>query len=307
VYEAESVSRASRVFAILNPAAGGFDADQINKALIEHFVTEERELEVYQMDIDGQENLSQIARDALDGGFDIVVTAGGDGTVSGVIGGLAGTKHPLGILPVGTVNTLARDLDIPLHLDQALALLTGDHKIKCVDLMQVGDRFFVLNVSVGISSLTMVNTEQAAKRRFGQAAYLRQGLKWLTGFQPQRFRVTVDGQSSQWRASEVVAANSGLLGMAPLRWGPQVHLDDGQLDVCIVYARTVPGYFRLIWEAMTGRQRQDPKVHYMRAEHSVAINTDYPLPVQGDGEYLGETPVRVQVVPNALRVVVPPE
>jgi diacylglycerol kinase (ATP) len=307
VYEVKSTSRASRVFVILNPTAGGLDADQTNKALIQHFAGAEQELEVYQMNVDGQENLSQIARDASEGGFDIVVTAGGDGTVSGVIGGLAGTKHPLGILPVGTVNTLARDLDIPLQLDQALNLLTGEHKIRNVDLMQVGDRFFVLNVSVGISSLTMVNTEQAAKRRFGQAAYLRQGLKWLTGFQPRRFRITVDGQSSQWRASEVVVANSGLLGMAPFRWGPHIHLDDGQLDVCVVYARTVPAYFRLIWEAMTGQQRQDPKVHYMRAEHSVAINTDYPLPVQGDGEYLGETPVRVQFIPNALRVVVPPE
>jgi diacylglycerol kinase (ATP) len=305
VGEMKSTSRVSRILVILNPSAGSFDAGQVNRALSEDLGGQVQDLQMYEMD--GQEDLGQVARDAIDDGFDIVVAAGGDGTVSGTINGLVKTNHPLGILPLGTVNTLARDLGIPLRLGQALELLTGDHKLKDVDVLQVGDRFLVLNVSVGVSSLAMLNTPQAAKRRFGYAAYLWAGMKWLTGFQPRRFRITVDGQSSQWRASEVVIANSGLIGMPPFRWGTHIHLDDGQLDVCMVYARTVPGYIGLIWKSMTGQQSQDPKVHYLRAEHSVAIDTSYPLPVQGDGEHIGETPVQVQFIPQALRVVVPPK
>jgi diacylglycerol kinase family enzyme len=161
-----------------------------------------------------------------------------------------------------------------------------------------------LNISLGVSSLTMHDTRRDHKRRFGLLAYLWKGAKWLTGVQPQRFTITIDGKRRRYRASEVVVANSGMLGMRPFTWGSHITLDDGQLDVCVVRARGAPDYLRVIWSTILGRQKR-PKVAYLTARQSVTIDSDWPLPVQADGEIIGQTPIHVELVPKALRVVVP--
>lgn len=299
-----STDPASRhVFVVLNPVAGNSDADAVRQALRRHFAGSHWAYEVYETN--GGEHLAETVRNALERGFDRVVAVGGDGTVSGVADGLVHTAIPMGIIPVGTANTLARDLGIPLDLDKALDVLAGDHATKQIDGMQVNDQFFVLNISIGVTSLTIRHTERRQKRRFGLAAYIWNGATWLIGFQPRRFTVIVDDRPSRLRASEVVIANSNVIGMPPFRWGSHVRLDDGKLDVCIVRARSAPDYVRLTWSILLGQQRRDPGVRYLCAERSISINVDQPLPVQGDGEIIGQTPVQAQVVPNALRVIVP--
>jgi diacylglycerol kinase (ATP) len=196
-------------------------------------------------------------------------------------------------------------LGIPLDLHTALGLLTGDYAVRNIDAIQVENRFFVINVSTGVSSLTMRHTQRSLKRRWGPVAYIWRGIKWLVGFQPRRFSIVVDGEPRRLRASEVVVANSGVIGLLPFRWGAHVRLDDGKLDVCILRVRTVPDYLRLIWNILLGQQKRDPDVRYLSAERSIIINTDQPLPVQGDGEVIGHTPVQVQVAPKAVDVIVP--
>lgn len=298
-----STSQTSRTFVVLNPVAGNTNAETIHQALEQHFGDRNQPYEVYETT--GQERLGEVIRAALDRGFDRVFAVGGDGTISGIADGLAHTGIPMGVIPTGTVNTLARDLEIPLNLDEALDLLSGHHAIKAIDAIQVEDRFYVLNISTGVSSLTMRHTERYEKRRFGSAAYIWKGARWLFGFQPERFTVVVDGRRTQAQASEVVIANSGLIGMPPFRWGAHVRLDDGRLDVCIVRARNAPDYLRLAWHILLGRQKRDPDVRYLSAEHSITIDANQPLPVQGDGEMIGQTSVEVRVVPGALRVVMP--
>jgi diacylglycerol kinase family enzyme len=99
-------------------------------------------------------------------------------------------------------------------------------------------------------------------------------------------------------------ANSSTVGGPSIRWGPQVRLDDGVLDVCIVRARVPPDYFKIAWSLLR-RQKKDPRVRFLRAKRSIVINAGRPLPVEADGDLIGQTPVQMLVVPAAVRVIVP--
>jgi len=291
------------VFVVLNPVAGKSDASAIRRALEHRSVRDAWAYEVYETT--GEERIADVVREAVDRGFDMFVAAGGDGTVSGVAGGLVRRGIPIGIIPVGTGNALARELGIPVSIESALALLTERHDTAHIDAIRVGDRFFVLNISVGISALTMRDTERQDKRRFGVVAYIWTGIGKLFGVQPHRFTVEVDGQTVQVHASEIAVANSGAMGDPSFRWGPYVRLDDGRLDVCIVRARTAIDYLRVTRAVLLGQQRRSPNIHCLSAGRNISIGSDQPLPVQADGELIGHTPVQMELVPGAVRVIVP--
>jgi len=298
-----ATARARRVLVILNPQAGSCTADDVRQALGRHFPCEDDACAV--IETTGGEDLGGVARKAGADGRDLVIAAGGDGTVSAVAAGLVGSATPLGLIPLGTANVLARELGIPVDLEGACALLAGPHATRGIDAMRVGDRHFYTQVGVGVDALMIRDTKVEHKRRFGRAAYLWTALTRLVGFQPRRFTLTVDGREERIRASQVVVANVGTLGQPPFRWGPDIHLDDGRIEVCVVRARTAPDYLRLAWHVVRGQHEHDPGVRYLEARRSVSIQTRHPLPVQADGEVIGETPVEIAVVPGAVRVVVP--
>jgi YegS/Rv2252/BmrU family lipid kinase len=293
-----------RVFVVLNPMAGSCTAEDVRTALEQHF-GDRIDLEIYETTGRDDEDIVATVRAVIERGVDLVAAAGGDGTVSDVAEGVIGTDVPLGIIPVGTANVFARELELPMTLDEACSLLAGEHTITSVDAMRLGEKYFVLQIGIGLDSLMIRDTEREAKRRFGRAAYIWTALTRLVGYQPVRFTIVADGQRIRPRASQVVIANGGVLGVPPFRWGPNISPDDGRIDVCVVSARTVLDYLGLVWHTVLGQQRRDRNVRYLTARQSIAISADHPLPVQADGEIVGETPVQVQVVPNAVKVIVP--
>jgi len=252
------------------------------------------------------EALPDLVREALSQGYDLVVAGGGDGTVSAVANGLVGSETPLGIVPLGTANVLARELGIPVDLEAACQLL-GDASsaFVSIDAMRVDDRCYFTQVGVGIDAIMIRDTHREAKRRFGRIAYLWTAFTRLLGFQPRHFALVIDDRPIRQSASEVLIANSGILGQPPLRWGPGIRPDDGQLDVCLVRARTIRHYLSVAGHFLLGQHAKSPNVRYLTVRKSVSIATPRPLPVQADGEIIGETPVLVHVIPQALRVVVP--
>lgn len=291
------------MFVVINPMAGSCTADDVRRALERHFPADAWELEIYETT--GEEQVAEIVRGRLRQGCAMVVAAGGDGTVSDVAEALVFTDIPLGIIPVGTANVLAHELGIPLSLDGACALLADAHGSTTLDAMAVGKRYYVLQIGVGLDALMIRDTERAAKRRYGRAAYLWTAARWLLGYQPRRFTIAVDGRHIRPRAAQVLIANGGVLGIPPLRWGPQIRPDDQRVDVCVIYARTLLDYIRLIWDVVRGRHRRNRSIRYLSAERSIVVSADRPLPIQADGEIIGETPVQVKVVPSAVHVIVP--
>ena len=157
-----------------------------------------------------------------------MIAAGGDGTLIGVANGLVHSPVPLGILPLGTGNGLARALLIPLKLDEAMELLVNDHTVMEIDALQVGERHFFSNVSVGISPEMMKDTNSADKKLFGRLAYVLAMIKRSGVFQLQRYTLTLDGLPRSIRAAEVLISNPTLLEKPPFLFGPPETLDDGQ-------------------------------------------------------------------------------
>lgn len=300
---AEATSCPRRVVAVMNPKSGSAAGEAIRRALGDCFAEGESRLEVYETR-DG-EDLGGVVRDRVARGVDLVIAAGGDGTVSAVADALAGSGTPMGILPMGTANVLARELAIPLDVERAARLLVGEHRLATIDAMKVGGRHYLTQVGVGLDALMIRDTPTARKKRFGKLAYLWTAAKHLVGFQPRRFTLEVDGVAVKTRASQLIVANVGTLGQPPFRWGPDIRVDDGTLDVCVSKARTMVHYLGLFWHVVTRRHKADPNVRYFHARRSVSIATGRPLPVQADGEVIGETPVLVEMVPGAVKVIAP--
>ena len=292
-------------FVIFNPVAGTEEPERVYDAIASRLATQAGSYDIYRTT--GDERVLDVVKKALRRGFDVFVAAGGDGTVSNTASGLVDTGKSLGILPTGTGNVLARELGIPLQLNAALELLTGEHTIRPIDTMKVDDRYFILSISVGLSSLTMQDTGREEKRMLGLTAYVWTGIQKLLGFQPIGFELTLDGEETYRRADEVAVANNGALGMPAFRWGPEVTLDDGTLDVCFVDARNLLDYLSIAWNAFWGQQRQERRMHCLQAKERVTVTADRDLPVQADGDIIARQSVEVEIAPQSLDLIVPPE
>lgn len=292
-----------RALVIMNPKAGSCTPEQVRAVLDESFGAHGWTYTLYETSPD--DDLRDQVRRAREEGCDLVVAGGGDGTVSLVANELAGSAIPLGVLPLGTANVLARELGIPTDLGQAVALLVGPHREREMDLMRVNGRHFILQIGIGLDSLMIKDTDREAKRRFGRLAYLATLVGKLVGYQSQRFTIAADGKRMRPRAWQALIANAGTLGVKPLRWGPDISPTDGELDLCLFNVRQPADYARLLWRLLSGRYQPAPNITYVRIHNQIAITTDRPLPVQADGEIIGETPVQVAVVPRGIRIIVP--
>lgn len=287
-------------FIVANPVAGNADTEELRRLLDE--VLPGWEYEIFETT--GEEKISEVVAEALARDFDLIIAAGGDGTVSGVAAGLVNHQVPMAIVPIGTGNALARELGIPLDLEDAVKLLVEGFKTRQIDGMWVKGWLSVLSVGIGITSMTMQETGREQKRRFGLLAYLWTGLLQLSGLSLNRFELEIDGKIKKVRASEVFISNSRVVGVKPFNLGPDVRPDDGVMAVCVVRARTAWDYVRVVAQLATGRRRRR-EIDCEGARCSVKVSANRELPVQADGEVVGSTPVEVQVIPAAVQVVVP--
>lgn len=288
---------------MMNPVSGTNDTDNTRTTIEQFFESRGWEYEIYETKKD--ENLRQRVMKAVNDGVDIVVAAGGDGTVSAVVGGMVNTQVPMGILPLGTGNALARGLNIPLALPDALALLGDSNQIFTMDVIQLGDDYYCLNVSIGVSAMTMRDTPRAEKRKFGMLAYLRRGIESLIKSRMHRFNLVVDQTKFQLAASELLIANDKLLGMQPLIDGVEINAGDGKLELFIVRAQSLRDYVGVVSHFILRRKSETAELNYLPIHESALIRSVRPLPVQADGEMIGETPVEVKLIPGALKVIVP--
>ena len=294
-----------KVFVVYNPKAGREDqADEIRAALARHFTLPRWIPEFHETT--GEEDVAAICRAACERGASLVIAAGGDGTLVSVANGLVNSPVPLGILPMGTGNYLARALQMPSKLEEALELLAGEHGVQDVDALKVGERCFFSNISVGISPGVVENTKPANKKIFGRLAYILATVRRSSLFRLHRYTLTIDGRARQVRASEVLLSSTTLLQKPPFLFGPPETLGDGQLEVYVVTARTLGDYMRLAWDLFLRPGKPAAKLSHWTARKSVTIEAVRSSPlVQGDGEVIGRAPVSIQVIPRALHVIMP--
>lgn len=299
------IQQRPKTYIVLNPVAGVSEPRTVRERIETVLQTHDIPYEVYETTGSQDEDIKQLVHEAVRRGFQLFISAGGDGTLSKVIDGLVGSDIPLVIIPTGTWNALARALDIPLQVDQAINLLFQPNHIQSIDAMQVGQDYFVLSVSAGIGAMAMRNVEREDKRRLGKLADLRKAIAELLEFRAFQFEVKIDGALTRFRASELMVANTSILGLKALRLNPSIRMDDGKLNVCRIYANTVTEYLKLGWSMFRGDQERSWNVLCVEALNEVEIRSRERLPVQGDGEVIGQLPVTVKLRPKAIKIVTP--
>ncbi len=155
-------NQSRKIYVVYNPKAGGQgEADALRAALAKHFLPTQWSVDLHETV--ENEDVTASCRAACDRGLSLMVSAGGDGTLVSVANALVNRQIPLGILPLGTGNLLAKVLGVPLKLEEAIQLLVGDHTTTKIDALKVGERYFFSNVSVGISPTIMGETKTAEK------------------------------------------------------------------------------------------------------------------------------------------------
>ena len=288
-----------RLLVVHNARAGGGDGDGLEVAL-------EALRQNATVTTLAFETVAEARRDLhrrLDAGeADVVVAAGGDGTVSFVAGELLDRREPLGILPLGTANDCARTLGIPgAPLDAAQVILAG--RTHRIDVGLVNGRPFVNAVGIGISVAVSRDAPAAGKDRLGVFAYLLTALRAIrttTGF-----RVQLAGDEHRWRgrALQVTVANGRHYG-GGMTARSDARIDDGRLDVLVVKPA---GALRLLQAALhlrLGRYAPSGPVHVLSAR-TVSVRTHPGVAFAADGEECGRTPLEASVRRQALPVIVP--
>ncbi|WP_262347522.1 YegS/Rv2252/BmrU family lipid kinase [Nocardioides dongxiaopingii] len=235
-------------------------------------------------------------------GADLVIVCGGDGTVREVCAELAGTGIPVGIVPAGTGNLLARNLDIPLYIRAAIDIaLTGQD--RAIDMVAVrgdgGDphgepdaehpggfeSYFMVMAGMGFDAAIMEGVNEDIKKKVGWLAYVLSALKSLM-FPPTRVEISVDGgEFTKHRARTIVVGNVGYLqaGMPLL---PDASIDDGQLDVVLLYPRRFLSWIPLAVRVLAKRSRTDDTINRMTGR-TVSIRAGADTPRQLDGDSIG--------------------
>lgn len=244
----------------------------------------------------------KLARKAVEQKANLVIAAGGDGTINEIIQGLAGSETALGILPSGTVNVWARELGIPLDDVGACGVLVNG-QTRRIDLGYVNGRYFLLMVGIGFDGEVTQAVERKPLKRLGVLGYALAAL-WLgPGYRSFSVVVQIDEYMVKTRALQIIIGNTQLYaGGIKFTW--QAKCDDGLLDLCIVRKRDFWGRIVVLWDFFLRREQRRLWVRYDTFKR-IKIDTPEPVAFQIDGEAAGHTPAIFSVVPGALKVVVP--
>jgi diacylglycerol kinase (ATP) len=285
----------SSTLIILNPAARGERA-QRQQARVQSLA---RDSVVCATTRTGE--AEAMARRAVEEGFEKIVAAGGDGTINEVVNGLAGTEATLGLLPIGTMNVFATELGLPVNdLEGCWNIVQGEHT-RAVDLPKANQKFFVQLAGVGLDAQVVKETSTQLKRNFGPLSYLISAAQ-ITARQPPRLFIQSEDASID-EGSFVLVGNGRLYG-GPFPFFKHAALDDGLLDV-IVFKRL--GYLEIIkylQDVVFSSEIRVPEVEYFQTRR-IRVESDQTVPVELDGELVGNCPVEFTLQERALRVLAP--
>jgi diacylglycerol kinase family enzyme len=253
------------------------------------------------------DRLAGYARHAVRRGVRLVVAGGGDGTVSTVASALAGTTTTLGVLPLGTLNHVAKDLGIPLDVPDAVRVVAAGH-ISRVDVAEVNGRVFINNSSLGLYPSLVYQREKREARGRGRwvAFALAVGRTWR---RYRRVRVIVHSdRGSRTIRTPFVFVGNNEYRLEGVRIGGRERLDGGRLHVSMAPGMTRAQLLRVFGRALLGRLADVDHLESLFTDHVTIAAWRRWLPVALDGEVtLLQTPLRYQVRPGALRVCVPAE
>ena len=285
---------------LVNPSAGGGRA-------LKSLAAVERELDSRRLNFRVERTTS--ARHGVEGALraaeqgEVPVVISGDGLIGAVGGALAGSETPLGIVPGGRGNDLARVLGVPEDPVAAVDLLAAGH-VRQIDVGEANGRRFLCIASTGFDSeANRIANETRIVR--GNLVYALAALRALVAWKPVRFTVRAGEERLRFTGYSVSAANSRAYG-GGMFIAPDAELADGKLDVVMIGEGSKLHFLSNLPKVFKGTHLDNDEVRVIRARE-VEVSASRPLAVYADGEHLTDLPATIRVLPQALGIIAPPE
>ena len=290
-----------RVVVVFNPVARSRESDERRRATQE--ALHARDLEYTWLETTEEDPGTEMLRDALEKRPDLVMVSGGDGTVMACATALANSGVPLALLPAGTGNLLATNLDVPRDLPGALevALSAGS---RTIDLGSCPHGCFVIMAGMGFDAAMLRDADPKLKSRLGAVAYVMSGLKHVRA-PARRVELRIDDEKPFIReAHMILIGNFGRL-QGGLRALPGADPEDGLLTVAVVRAGTMRAWLKLLWRMFRGRRGDDARVQTLTARR-LHVTAEPAMPLELDGDVFEDSSsFSVEVLPAALKLQVP--
>ncbi|MDJ0694193.1 YegS/Rv2252/BmrU family lipid kinase [Mastigocoleus sp. MO_188.B34] len=296
--------RTRKASLIFNPAAGQGDSEQdLNTIRDLLSPTFDLDIKFTKKDL----RTDKIAQEVVKNGAEIVIAAGGDGTLSAVAKALIQTDIPLGVIPRGTANAFASALGLPDIIDKACQTIING-KLRRLDVAKCNNKPMLLLAGVGFEAETVEGASRETKSKWGALAYLLSGIKQLNDIDSFEVEIETEEKIIRTTATAITVAN-----VAPatsvLAQGPAgIICDDGFLDITIVtsnsWTSAIAASYHLLQTGLRGDAVTRDDIGYLRVKQ-VKVTTEPPQKVVLDGELIGETPIEVVCVPKGLNVFVP--
>ncbi len=302
------LARLRRAVLIFNPATGSDRASQ-DLQLLQDQLGPHLNLQVQETTL--ELGAAILAREAREAEADLVIAAGGDGTVSAVAGELLESGIPLGIIPRGTANAFAAALGFPKlnPLRSACQLILQGHT-RVIDAARCNGKPLILLAGIGYEAEVVAKTTRELKDQWGVLAYLMSGWQQLKEQELFQAAITVGERTYEVEAGAIAVANAAPATSFLAQGTGEVVLDDGLLDVTVATVQSriqaVTAMAEMLGAALVKGDVGNPQVRHSRVSH-LRIETQPPQKVVVDGDLIGTTPVTLECLPQSLVVFAPPE
>jgi YegS/Rv2252/BmrU family lipid kinase len=288
-----------RHLVLVNPSAGGGRARELLPRL--EGALRDRDMAYRLVLTTSLDHGVREARAAAASG-EVPVIMSGDGLIGQIGGALVGADVPMGVIPGGRGNDLARVMGIPTEIPAAVGLLAAGN-VRTIDVGEVNGHRFLGIASCGLDSDAneLANSTRLLR---GQLVYFYAGLRALASWKPARFSIIVDGNRREFDGYSVAAANNKAFG-GGMFLAPDAELEDGLLDVVYIVQFAKRRYLANLPKVFKGTHVEKDEVVVVRARE-VEISADRPFAVFADGDHVADLPATVRVLPRALDVIAPP-
>lgn len=289
---------------IVNPESSRCDLTSLESTIRKHFKKDEFFYEI--LVVSSRESVETAIHSVLQRKFDVIIASGGDGTIASVANYLINNKDiDFGVIPTGTSNALAKELNIPTDIDEACKLIAGNYRKRCIDAMLMNGSYFYNRISVGLSSVAIEETSDEVKKNLGTFGYLVSSVGTVLNFDEKRFKLVINGEDKVVKARDIVVNNCNTILFSNITLGKEISPSDGKLEVLVFAAKTLTEYLGSLKDVVTGDDPDGENIEYFNDVTSIKIEPDEKLPVQADGDLAGESPVSIEVVADALSIIVP--
>ena len=244
----------------------------------------------------------ELAKKAV-GKYDVVIVAGGDGTINEVINGIAGTKVKVGIIPNGTENVIAQELGIPKdHKKAAKVVLKG--KTKTYDLGKANGRYFMMMTGIGLDAKAAKNVDNrpVLKKMLGRGMYHVTAIQTYLTDKPSKLKIWLDDQILPRWGYYAIVGNIKLYG-GNLKLTPIARPDDGYLDICIFKNKDIFSMMKyFVGATYKNKIIEMPSIEYFRVK-KIKIESEKKVLAHTDAEIIGTTPVEIEAIPKSIKII----